>query len=456
MKGRIVTALILSFSVLTLAGCNPDAQGGSDRPAAPSDISGQASLLEPAVDTSGRTEQLVTGGFISWNFEKDTEGFHSPAAGAVEFQDGMLRWQAGSGKLLSPGDLNIQTQAVRTVELRLYSTAADCLTVRWASGEASIPLVPDGKTHDYQIELSQIDEWDGVVPALEFEASEGEIYIEHIRLSGLYFVPFPFLTGKLDGDVKLLTEIKDTFRDADKSVIIGFSATVEYLSNVNEDGNYTYYHDEKENYGTYNPYYLVSLAKAAEMPVMLWLRGDPWGYSQYGAYGELYKDDKNLMWTADLTENPAYRNNLTGYAYLSLAQKNLDGSEPAYWLETDRLLGQCAEEIDKLIKANPNYILGVTTTSEYKYNTENQIGDLDYNPKTIAEFRDWCRNKYGTTEALNAACDSDIAVWELRSDDFDPGTVETPTGLTRRAPAASRKSFGMNGRRSVRSSLPGR
>ena len=163
------------------------------------------------------------------------------------------------------------------------------------------------------------------------------------------------------------------------------------------------------------------------MPVMLWLRGDPWGYLE-GTYRELRKDTNNYMWTA-ATTNPAYVNNETGYAYLSLAEKDLSGNKTAYWKATEKLLGQCAKVVADLIEDNPNYFLGVTTTSELKYNATDQSLDLDYNPNTIKEFADYCKNKYGTVAKLNAACGTNFTTFALKSTDYNPQTIENQNGF---------------------------
>ncbi len=77
-------------------------------------------------------------------------------------------------------------------------------------------------------------------------------------------------------------------------------------------------------------------------------------------------------------------------------------------------------------------ILGVTTTSELKYNgnlsDESDI-DLDYNPNTISEFAEYCQKKYGTVEKLNRTLGTDFTTFTLRSTDYDPTTVETPGGF---------------------------
>ena len=387
------------------------------------------------------SERIVNHGFMKWNFQDGTDGFLNSTGKACQSKNGFLLWrQSSGGYLTSPEKLCIPAEKAHTVELRLASTCAT-LNLLWKqeggafTQSVSIPLISDGQYHDYQIELGQNIHWTGTVSQLAFQTkTNSNIAIDFIRLTGLYFVPFPFSNE--------LLALKRLFSEADQSIIIGFSSLVEFLSDVDNNGDYRYYHynEGEENATGRNPHHLLKQAKASDMPVMIWLRGDPWGYAERGAYKQLFADDNNLMWTAQTTANPTYRNKNSGYAYLCLAQEELDGTTPAYWRQTDKLLGQCAEEIGRLIQDNPDHILGVTTTSEYKFNTEDQKDDLDYNPKTIREFRNYCKQKYGSLSALNSSCGTDFTTFELKSSDFNPMTIEAEGGFdaprTRGVPVA--------------------
>lgn len=433
-KSLLVLTIILVATVL--GGCRDDK---------PVDESGPAPAVSATgISTAGgimhREERKVTKGFVVWNFATGNEGFAADKAGTLSAQDGLLIWKPSpDNRLISPDQLQLPAAAVHTLEFRLRSTKAQSLSLIWRTAEGeiddkhrvTIPLIADGAFHDYQMELGQIDGWGAEIRQLAFSAAgeEGEIAIDFMRATGIYFVPFPFLKGKLDADMKILAELKETFAESHPSVIVGFSAVIEYFSDTDEAGNYMYYNNERESFGTFNPYYLVKLAKAADMPVMIWLRGDPWSYSQYGAYGELFKDDNNLMWAADGDGRYPYRNTESGYAYLSLARTEMSGEETLYWKQTDKLLSQAAEEVALLIRNNPDDILGVTTTSEYKYYDIRDNRDLDYNPKTIAEFRNYCREIYHDISQLNEAMGTAFATYELKSTDFDPDTIENPEGF---------------------------
>ena len=384
-------------------------------------------------------------GSFRWDFQYGTDGFSNSTGEQCTSERGCLLWsQTPDSYLTGPEQLNIPAGKWQTVELRLSGTAATLKLFWKKKGETnlqtvSIPLIADGQSHDYQIELGQNDHWTGTIHQLLFQTeSNGQIAIDFIRLTGLYLVTFPGLSSHFETDRAQLNELKNFFSEADKSVVIGFSAHTEYLV-TNDNGDYLYYRYRDENAaGLLNPHYLVRLAKTTRMPVMIWLRGDPWG--DVSDNTQLFADDRHLMWTAEITAQPAYRDNRSGYRYLCLAQEEVDGTTPLYWQQTDKLLGQCAEEVGKLIRENPDYILGVTTTSEYKFNAENQTVDLDYNPKTIREFRDYCQQKYVTLSALNNLCGTDFATFELRSSDFNPLTVEAENGFdaprTRGVPAA--------------------
>jgi len=135
------------------------------------------------------------------------------------------------------------------------------------------------------------------------------------------------------------------------------------------------------------------------------------------------------MWTAATQSDWAYRYDESGYYYLCFAPTDLSGAKTRYWEVAEQSLGKCAEYINSLIQAHPGCILGVTTTSELKYNAKDSTLDLDYNPNTILAFRDYCREKYKSTEAFNAAIGQSITTWELKSNGYDPSTVENPGGF---------------------------
>ncbi len=401
--------------------------------------SGQVAALNAL---AGRKDSNISQGYINWNFTQNGESFSLSAGskGSLEAKNGALGWAVSEGdQILTPSGLEIPTKSVSTIEIRMMSTKATSLTVSWktsdgsfsASAKATIEIKADGKLHDYQIELGQHDAWpeDGTIDQLMFEASEGgDICFDFFRLSGIYVVPFPGISGNFDTDVQQLNALRETYSDLAPGVILGFSARIEYLADTDGNGNYVHYKGQSTSYmNIVDPYYYLSLAKETGMPVMLWLRGDPWG-DLSGVYRELRADKKNYMWTAATTD-PAYENNETGYAYLSLAKKDLNGKTTAYWEATDKLLGQCAQIVAKLIEDHPDCFLGVTTTSELKYNATDADLDLDYNPNTIKEFADYCEAKYGSVNKLNAACGTNFVTFSLKSTDYDPNTVENPDGF---------------------------
>ncbi len=391
---------------------------------------------------AGRTDMSISQGYINWNFSQSGEDFSlsSGSQGSLESKNGALGWEVSQGdQLLTPSGLEIPTKSVSTIEIRMMSTTATSFTVSWRtkdgsfreSAKATIEIKADGELHDYQIELGQHSEWpeDGKIDQLMFETSEGgDVCFDFFRLSGIYVVPFPGISGNFETDVKQLNALRETYSDLAPGVVLGFSTRIEYLADTDGNGNYVHYNGQSASYmNIVDPYYYLRLAKETGMPVMLWLRGDPWG-DLAGVYRELRLDKNNYMWTAATTD-PAYINNETGYAYLSLAQKDLNGETTAYWEATDKLLGQCAQVIAQLIADNPDCFLGVTTTSELKYNATDTSIDLDYNPNTIKEFADYCSAKYGSIEELNAACGTDFATFSLKSTDYDPNTVENPDGF---------------------------
>lgn len=391
---------------------------------------------------SGRNNANISHGYICWNFNKNAENFSltSGSKGVLQHKNDALGWDVASGdQLLTPSGLKIPTKSVSTIEIRMLSTKATSITVYWKtkggsfseSAKATIKIKADGKLHDYQIELGQHSKWpeDAQIDQLKFVTTAGgDICFDFFRLSGIYVVPFPGLSGNYDADVKHLKTLKATYSDLAPGIIVGFSARIEYLADTDSNGNYVHYKGQATSYmNIVDPYYYLRLAKATDMPVMLWLRGDPWG-DLVGTYRDLRVDKNNYMWTA-ATTNPAYVNNETGYAYLSLAKKDLNGNTTAYWKATEKLLGQCAKVVADLIEDNPNYFLGVTTTSELKFNATDQSIDLDYNPNTIKEFADYCKNKYGTVAKLNAACGTNFTTFALKSTDYNPATVENQNGF---------------------------
>lgn len=418
---------------------NPD-KPDPDKPDQPTP--GEIAILETLAE---RKEAVISKGYLNWNFSDGIEGFYlsDNSYGKLQQKYGVLGWEiTNGGQLMTPSGLAIPTSSVSTIELRLMSTASKTLTVYWKksgdafreASKATISISGDGKFHDYQIELGQHTEWDGVIDQLKFVTEDGgkELCFDFIRLSGIYIVPFPFFSGDFNSDLNRLNEIKETYSNLAPGVILGYSARIEYLADTDENGDYAPYAGKSSYMNLVDPDYYLKLAKAADMPVMIWLRGDPWGDWYVGAYRELRLEDNNYMWTSALDGSHVYRREESGYAYLSLAQKNLDGEETDYWKKTDHLLDQCARVIAKLTEENPDNILGVTTTSELKYNgnpSDESYIDLDYNPNTILEFAEYCQKKYGTIEKLNQTVGTSFTTFTLRSMDYDPTTVETPGGF---------------------------
>ncbi len=417
-----------------------DSGTGTQKPGG--DSAGNVAILDTL---AGRKETAISKGYRSWNFADGAEGFALTGnqGGRLQQKNGVLGWEiSDKEQMATPEGLAIPTASVSTIELRLMSTKSKTLTVYWRgkgqsfgeAAKATISILGDSKFHDYQIELGQHREWDGQIDQLKFAVESGgkELCIDYIRLSGIYIVPFPFLSGNYDLDVKSLEELKKTYSNLAPGVILGFSARIEYLADTDDSGDYAPYAGAPSYMNLVDPQYYLRLSKASGLPVMVWLRGDPWGDYYHGAYRELRQDGNNYMWTSALDGSHVYKRDETGYAYLSLAQKNLAGQTTDYWKKTDHLLAQCAQVVGKLAKENPDHILGVTTTSELKYNghpsTESGI-DLDYNPNTILEFSEYCKKKYGTIAKLNQACGTNFTTFTLRSTDYDPTTVETQGGF---------------------------
>ncbi len=424
MRGKRWTAFLGAAAAagVLLTGCTGQGRDSSG---------GKEPMETKSGAASSRMEKTVSS-YGAWLFEGNDGGFAAAAGDTLEIGENALRYTAGTaGRLDSPGGLDIPAGAVRTVEVRLKGDAVQSLTLAWAGADGtfaqenqvSIPLEADGKYHDYQIDLAGQPGWSGQVSRLRFITEAGGVLeIDSIRLSGLYLVPFPWLSGDFTKDLYQLKEIQEAFRADNHTVTVGFSALVQYLSDTDDEENIAMEYRRSVEY-------YVKLAKAADMPVMIWLRADPWAEPYTGVAQKLYADDRNLMWTEELTAKPAYRKDLTGYFNYCLAQTDLSGAKTPYWQYTEKLLGQCAQAVNEAVQENPEYILGVTTTSEYRYLTDGQEHILDYNPHTIREFRDWCREKYGTVDALNAACSTSFTTWELRSADYDPATVENAGGF---------------------------
>ncbi len=369
--------------------------------------------------------------FRMWRFSGSVCGFSTTGGDALRQGAQAATWSSAGGTLCTPGALSLPADAVRTVEVRIRAKKSTKLTVKWqgsdgqytAARQAALSLSGDGKWHDLQLDLAAVKSWSGTVSQLSFALPAGQsAEIGYIRLTGVYLVPFPWLTGDFAKDAYRLRDIKNAFAAESGTVTVGFSALVQYLSAT--DGN-----DDLALSGMRSVAYLVKLAKAVDMPVMIWLRADPWAEPDSGVAKKLYADDANLMWTEKTEKSAAYRGSSTGYYYYCLAQKDQNGNKTAYWTYTEKLLAQCAAQVRAAIDADPGYILGVTTTSEYRYLSENTQHILDYNPRTILEFRDFCRGRYPTVGDLNKACGTAFGTWELRSTDNDPSTVENAGGF---------------------------
>ena len=469
--------LALLLALLVLSGCSPADTPESSTPDAPAGSTtsgvtdtgapttgervpdGTTTAGAPSGDTTGGTAQKTTGGKVTtgkitssgtggkpmveqmtydrsaasfrvWEFAGNADGFTAVGGGSkATAANSVLTFTADTGGYLaSPAGLNIPAEAVRTVTFRLKTGGAKKLTLTWVradgqSDKVSIDITADNQWHDYQIDLAGKDSWKDTVDALRFAVDAGKsVQLDWVRLTGLYLVPFPWIGGDFGQAAYRIKDIKSAFSSPNNAVTVGFSSLVQYMTDTDENGNY-------KGVSQRSVEYLVKLAKAVDAPVMIWLRNDPWAEPQSGQAEELYAEDKNLMWTEELTASPAYRHFETGYIYFCLAQTDLNGNKTEYWKQTEKLLAQCAKEVKQAILENPGYILGVTTTSEYRYLTKDERYILDYNPNTIKEFRDWAKKKYGTIDKFNATCGTKFTTWELRSTDYDPTTVENPGGF---------------------------
>ncbi|MEE1314199.1 MAG: dockerin type I domain-containing protein [Faecalimonas sp.] len=109
----------------------------------------------------------------------------------------------------------------------------------------------------------------------------------------------------------------------------------------------------------------------------------------------------------------------------------MSNNKTAYWQYTEKLLGQCAAEVAELMKNNPGYISGVTTTAEYRYLTNESGKYLDYNPNTILDFRAYVGNieHINTIENFNREYGTSFTTFDLLSTDYDPSTVENAGGF---------------------------
>ncbi len=379
----------------------------------------------------------LKGAYVGWQF-KDTQGWVSPTSAklSVENEQLVVEQTSEDPAVQTPTGLKIPADAIRTVEFRLKSTKADSVKLYWKrSGgsfseacSVSIPLENDGQMHDYQIDLSRKEEWGGKVDQLRFEfvnGAGGTVSIQYCKTTGVYVAPFVVLKGNMADDLKMLNEMKATYQSQNKTAVIGFSYVLEYLAHGDYTGNY------EVSSLLSNPNYLAQLCELTGMPMVLWLRGDPWGGlggpDSAGQY--LLKDDEAVMWTQNTTGQYAYHNHKTGFVYFSLAPTDLEGNKTEYWTLTEQLLGKVAAMVDELIQEKPGYVLGVTLTSELKYNTEDTSEILDYNPRTILDFQKWCKEKYATIQALNAAMGTSFTTYDMRSTDYDPSTVENEGGF---------------------------
>ena len=381
---------------------------------------------------------ILDNAYAGWNF--DTVDGWSGAAGMSDVKAirGVLsaRITGNDAALYTPDGLRIPCAAIRTVEFRMKTEQATGVRLCWKTADsdwswdksASISVKHNGEYSDYQIELSQHPKWTGTVLQLKLYftgAHSGNVSLDYFRLTGLYFVPFAMLSGDMAKDIETLTDIKRSFPNPRRTVVVGYSIHLEYFSGADDSGNYRY-----DAGNLTNPAYHVKLAKITGMPVMFWLRGDPWGYQTQGTYKRMLQDDNAVMWTAAADGTRYYHNSHSGFGYLCLAAADLHGQKTPYWQQTEHLLGQCAEKVGSLIRQNPGCILGVTTTSEYKFNAEDSSIDLDYNPNTICEFRDYCKRKFGSDlSVLNSRMKTAFSTWELKSTDYDPGTVEYMGGF---------------------------
>lgn len=383
----------------------------------------QLSAADLSTDQSFEAYQL-------WDFKGVDDGFHSSNGSEITTSESSLVYEQKDKEdsLQSPAGLSIPADTVQTVEIRIKTESAHSITLQWRqtgedyadANQAQIELINDGEYHDYQIQLSTVDSWRDTVEQFSFKTeSKTKIEVDYVRLTGLYLVPFPWLSFSYSRDMTLLNTIRNTFASENNSIVTGFSCILEYLNMVNEEGNFD----------TERLEYIMKLSSDSQMPVMIWLRADPWACFNSGAAVGLYAEDKNLMWTEELTSNPVYRYDMTGYYYMSLAQTDIYGEETPYWQATDKLLGQCAEKIAQVIEQYPGQILGVNTTSEYRFVTEGNKYFLDYNPNSILEFSKYCKGIYGTIDEFNKAAGTQFSTYELRSKDYNPSTVENEGGF---------------------------
>ena len=367
------------------------------------------------------------GAYTVWDFEEGNEGFSAVGNSELKQGKGSVIFSAEDkdAYMQSAGGLSIPAETVTTIEIRLKTSDASSLFLRWrqenggyfGDNSVQISLKKDSEFHDYQIHLAGNSYWQQTVNQICFAVSEkSTVEISHIRLTGLYLMTFPWVNFSFDHDVALINSIKNSFVSDDNSTAVGFTFNIDYGHLYDENGNYDF--SEKIEYA-------LKLSETIDMPVVFWLRADPWG----DINPELYNVDSNLMWTEELISSPVYRNNRTGYRNMCLAQTDVNGNKTPYWEFTEVVLDKLSKQVAEAAAAHPGQIMGITTTSEYRYCTEEFKHYLDYNPNTIAEFRTYCQNLYERTQDINDAVGTSFETWEFRSTDGDPSTVENKNGF---------------------------
>lgn len=370
----------------------------------------------------------AAGNYLLWDFDNSAENFTTTAEAMVLVKGDSIRYSSTENSVLLSGEeLNIPADQVKHIEFRLKTINSDSLIMKWDNGngftsdnQVSINLKADGEYHIYQINMTTVNSWGGIVKQLAFTTTNDSLVeFEQIRITGTSISVFPWLTGNYDSDVSLLLEIKNQLSTEENAFSIGFTGIVQYLTDTDSEGNYV----PSGNYR--DAAYFIRLAKATDMPVTIWLRADPWGEATSGVASTLYADDKNVMWTHSQS---AYRGNETGYYLFSLALNDINGNKTDYWVQTEKLLGQCASYVAKVINANPEYVEGVTTTSEYRFLSKDKRYCLDYNPNTVNEFRSYVQQKYSNINDFNNAYGTGFSSWDLKYSNYD-STVDNYNGF---------------------------
>lgn len=238
-----------------------------------------------------------------------------------------------------------------------------------------------------------------------------------------YIAPNVEMSWDRKTDTRNLEEMKAALGEGGPYAKIGFMGITRYMNETHGAEQDFKFDPKKLNY-------ILDLSKTQKIPVLVCLNGGPWGDvihdPKTDLIEELEKEDANCQWRDDGSVPDDSQGPVPGLMRtLSYRSNNVEVFEA--W---ERNYKAAVKEIVEFKANNPELVLGITTDPELFMSP---FYYTDYNPETIAEFRESMKKEFdGDLKAFNAKMQTKFLKWE---------SVDPPRPAKNKGDAGPKKPF---------------